>query len=126
MAIEGFAKISSTDIVGGLTKKWPTIKHMLSLGFNLSDTPLFQESEVIKSPIVGMRVVFTGKMIQGSRNQMKKYALELGAKVQSSVSVKTDILICGEKVGQAKVSKAEKLGIKIMSEEEYLILLQDQ
>ncbi len=126
MAVEGFAEISSADIVGGLTKKWPTIEHMLSLGFNLSETPLLEESEAIESPITGMKVVFTGKMIHGSRNQMKKDALELGAKVQSSVSAKTDILICGEKVGPAKISKAEKLGIRIMSEEEYAALLQDQ
>ena len=125
MAVEGFAEISSIDIVSGLTKKWPTIKHMLSLGFNISETPLLQELKEIKSPILGMKVVFTGKMIQGSRNQMKKDALKLGANVQSSVSVKTDILICGDKVGLAKVNKAEKLGIQIMSEEEYAALLQD-
>ena len=98
---------------------------MLSLGFNLSKTPLIEESESIESPIMGMKIVFSGKMIKGSRNQMKKDALELGAMIQSSVSSKTDILICGEKVGSAKVSKAEKLGIQIMSEEEYTSLLQD-
>ncbi len=126
MAIEGFAEISSADILGGLTKKRPIIKHMLSLGFNIYETPLLEPSEVIKSPISGMKIVFTGKMIQGSRNQMKKDALQLGAKVQSSVSTKTDILICGEKVGSAKISKAQKLGVQIMSENEYVVLLQDQ
>ena len=126
MAIEGFAEISSADILGGLTKKRPIIKHMLSLGFNIYETPLLEPSEVIKSPITGMKIVFTGKMIQGSRNQMKKDALQLGAKVQSSVSTKTDILICGEKVGSAKISKAQKLGVQIMSENEYVVLLQDQ
>ena len=126
MAIEGFAEISSADIIEGLTKKKPTIKNMLRLGFNISETPLLGESEVIKSPITGMSIVFTGKMIQASRHQMKKDALELGAKVLSSVSSKTDILICGEKVGAAKVSKAEKLGVQIMSEKEYSVLLQDQ
>ena len=126
MAIDGFAEISSADILGGLTKKRPIIKHMLSLGFNIYETPLLEPSEVIKSPITGMKIVFTGKMIQGSRNQMKKDALQLGAKVQSSVSTKTDILICGEKVGSAKISKAQKLGVQIMSENEYVVLLQDQ
>ncbi len=126
MKIEGFAEITSAEIVGGLTKKWPAIKHMLDLGFNLSETPLLEESETIKSPITGMKVVFTGVMIQGSRDQMKKDALNLGAKIQSSVSSKTDILICGEKVGRAKIRKAEKLGIQIMSEKEYAILLQNK
>ena len=126
MSIEGFAEISSADIVEGLTKKWPTIKHMLSLGFNLSETPLLDESKVFISPISGMKIVFTGKMIQGSRNQMKKDALELGAKVQSSVSAATDILICGQNPGPTKLNKAEKLGAQIMSEEEYAILLQNE
>ncbi len=126
MSIDGFADISSTNIVDGLTKKWPTIKHMISLGFNLSETQLLEESGAIESPIAGMKIVFTGKMIQGSRNQMQKHALELGANVQSSISSKTNILICGEKVGPTKISKAKKLGIQIMSEKEYAVLLQDQ
>ena len=126
MTIEGFAEISSTEIVGGLTKIWPTIKHMLNLGLNLSETPLIDESNAIKSPIVGMKIVFTGKMILGSRSQMKKDAHQLGAKVQSSVSSKTDILVCGQNVGSSKISKAEKLDTRIMSEKEFAILLQDQ
>ena len=126
MKIEGFAEITSRDIVGGIKKQWPTIKHMLGLGFNLSETSLLKESGIIKSPISGMKLVFTGSMNQGSRDQMKKNALELGAKVQSSISAKTDILILGEKVGTAKISKAKKLGTRIMSEKEYTVLIQDQ
>jgi DNA ligase (NAD+) len=126
MEIEGFAEISSADIVNGLVKKWSIIKHMLGLGFNLSQTPLLAESKAFESPVSGMKLVFTGKMVQGSRDQMKKNALELGAELQSSVSAKTDLLICGEKVGPTKIAKAQKLGIRIMSEEEYFILLQRQ
>ncbi len=126
MNIEGFAEITSTDIADGLIKKWPTIKHMLGLGFNLSKTPLVGESEITKSPVAGMKVVFTGVMLQESRDQIKKDALNLGAKVQSSVSSKTDILIYGENAGATKLKKAEKLGIRIISEEEYYALLQDQ
>jgi DNA ligase (NAD+) len=70
-----------------------------------------------------MKLVFTGKMIKGSRDQMKKKAMELGAMVQSLVSAKTDILVCGENVGPKKMEKAEKLGIKIMNETKYLALI---
>ena len=124
MEIEGFAEISSADIIEGLTKKWPTIKHILDFGFNLSQTPLLAESKAVESPVSGMKLVFTGKMVKGSRDQMKKNALELGAELQSSVSAKTDLLICGEKVGPTKLAKAQKLGIRVVSEEEYGILLQ--
>jgi len=124
--IEGFAEITSVEIADGLKQKWPTIRHMLGLGFNLSATPLLNESETIKSAISGMKVVFTGMMVQGTRDQIKKDALNLGAYVQSSVSSNTDILICGEKSGTAKVRKAEKLGIRIIDQEEYYALLQDR
>ena len=126
MEIEGFAEISSTDIVNGLTKRWPTINHMLGLGFNLSQTALLSETEDIESPVSRMKLVFTGKMVLESRDEMKKNALKLGAQVQSSVSAKTDMLICGEKVGPTKIAKAEKLGIRVVSEEEYDALLERQ
>jgi DNA ligase (NAD+) len=124
MEIEGFAEISSADIVLGLSKRWPTIDHMLGLGFNLIETPLLSETKAIESPVSGMKVVFTGKMVFGSRDEMKQNALQLGAQVQSSVSSKTDMLICGEKVGPTKIAKAEKLGVRVVSEEEYKSLLQ--
>jgi len=123
MAVEGFAEISSADIVSGLQRKWSTITHMMDLGFNLLETPLASDYEKIQSPIAGMKLVFTGKMIKGSRDQMKKKAMELGAMVQSLVSAKTDILVCGENVGLKKMEKAEKLGIKIMNETKYLALI---
>ena len=123
MAIEGFAEISSADIVQGLSKRWPTIRYMLGLGFNLIQTPLLSETKTINSPISGMKLIFTGKMVFGSRDEMKKNALQLGAKVQSSVSSKTDLLICGEKVGPAKIAKAENLGVRVISEADYNSLL---
>ena len=123
MEIEGFAEISSADIVQGLSKRWPTIRYMLGLGFNLIQTPLLSETKTINSPISGMKLIFTGKMVFGSRDEMKKNALQLGAKVQSSVSSKTDLLICGEKVGPAKIAKAENLGVRVISEADYNSLL---
>ncbi|HIN13565.1 MAG TPA: hypothetical protein EYM72_04720 [Gammaproteobacteria bacterium] len=112
--------------MAGLKNKWTTIEYMLGLDFKLSKTPLLLESALVNSPISGMKVVFTGKMLQGSRDQMKKNALELGAKIQSSVSAKTDILICGENAGSAKINKAEQLGVQVMSEQDYVIFLKNQ
>jgi DNA ligase (NAD+) len=51
---------------------------------------------------------------------MKQQARALGAKVAESVTGKTDLLICGEKAGGAKLKKAQALGVAILSEEEYL------
>ena len=125
-AIDGFAERSAEDIVTGLAKRWPIIKNMWEKGFNLVDTPLISESQSVESPIAGKKIVFTGKMHQGSRDQMEKDALQLGAQVQGSVSAKTDLLVCGENVGASKKSKAEKLAVQIISENDYVTLLKSK
>ncbi len=126
VAIDGFAELSAKDIVAGLAKKWPIINNMQKKGFNLLDTPLISESQSIESPVAGKKIVFTGKMHQGSRDQMENDALRLGAQVQSSVSAKTDLLVCGENAGASKKSKAEKLGVQMISENAYVTLLKDK
>ena len=75
--------------------------------------------ETSDSAIAGKGIVFTGKMQQGSREAMQAEARKLGAKVQTAVSGKTDLLVCGEKVGAAKIKKAEALGVTIVTEAEY-------
>ena len=102
------------------------IKKMMEIGFNLEETPLISESQSVESPIAGKKIVFTGKMHQGSRDQMEKDALQLGAQVQGSVSAKTDLLVCGENAGASKKSKAEKLGVQMISENAYVTLLKDK
>ena len=62
-------------------------------------------------------------MQQGSRDEMKKQAKLLGAKVGDSITGKTDMLVCGEKVGAAKLGKARALGVQLLSEAEYLALI---
>ena len=96
----------------------------MALDFNLIKTPLIDEINTKHSPIAGKGVVFTGKMQKGSREDMQAQARLLGAKVQTSVSGKTDLLVCGEKVGEKKLEKARKLGAKIVSEDEYLALIE--
>jgi len=123
IAIEGFGELSAKMIVAELVEIWPTISNMLEIGFNLEETPMMSETANILSPISGKKVVFTGKMNQGSRDQMQKEATQLGAQVQGSVSAKTDLLVCGENVGASKKSKAEKLNVEMISEHDYVAML---
>jgi DNA ligase (NAD+) len=105
-----------------LQERWVEVQHLLGLGFQLERTPLAAEQQAIQSPIAGLKIVFTGSMQQGGRNDMKKQALVLGARVQSAVSAKTDLLVVGEKAG-SKLEKAQELGVRVMSEAEYLQFL---
>ena len=67
-------------------------------------------------------VVITGSFSDISRSQLKEELIRLGAKVSSSVSSNTTILIAGDKPG-SKLTKAEALGVDILDEEQALKLL---
>ncbi len=70
------------------------------------------------NPFYGKTVVATGKLENYTRDGIQMKLLELGAKPASSVTKKTDYLIVGEKAG-SKFTKAQQLGIRILTEEEF-------
>jgi DNA ligase (NAD+) len=74
------------------------------------------------SPVSGKTVVFTGALAKMTRDEAKARAEALGAKVASSVSKKTDYVIVGEDAG-SKAAKAAELGVKTLSEDEWLELI---
>jgi DNA ligase (NAD+) len=117
--INGFGAVSSSSITVGIARRKTIIAHLLALGFNLERTPLIAASQIQNSPITGKGVVFTGKMRHGTRDDMQAAARNLGARVQTAVSSKTDYLVCGEKVGARKLEKAAKAGVQVMTEDEY-------
>jgi|TARA_R110002060_G_scaffold77607_2_gene89287 DNA ligase (NAD+) len=123
--IDGFAAQSAEAIVEGLSNIKEEFFKVYNLGFNLSITPKASDLNDGDSPLAGKLVVFTGSMTQGSRGDMEKQAKALGAKVGKSVSGKTDYLVTGEKVGENKINAAKDKGVKVISEEEYLILIKD-
>ncbi len=122
--IHGFGGKTSESIVNGIQKIWDEMQHMMNLGFNLERTPLEDEKEVSDSPIFGKGIVFTGKMKQGSREDMIAHAGNIGARVQLAVNTKTDYLVCGEKAGAGKIRKAREVNARIITEEEYFQLLE--
>lgn len=69
-------------------------------------------------PLRGSLIVLTGKLLNFSRDEIKENLLKLGAKVASSVSKKTDLVIAGDKAG-SKLKKANELGINVITEKEY-------
>lgn len=71
------------------------------------------------SLITGKTVVFTGTLIKMGRAEAKEKAEHLGAKVANSVSAKTDFVVAGADAG-SKLKKANELGIKVLSEDEWL------
>lgn len=121
--IKGFGEKTSQSIVTSIGAMKGTIRHMLDLGFNLRRTPLASEQADVDSPVAGKGIVFTGKMIHGTRDAMQAEARALGATVQTAVSGKTDYLVCGENVGAAKIDKASRLGVTVLTESQYMAMV---
>ncbi len=82
----------------------------------------FVAADTGSSAISGMTLVFTGNLEAMSRSEAKARAESMGAKVAGSVSKKTDIVIAGPGAG-SKRKKAEELGVRVISEEEWLDII---
>ena len=80
------------------------------------------ETVEISTELEGNTYVLTGTLSTYSRDQAKAKLLKLGAKVSGSVSKKTTAVFAGESPG-SKVTKAEALGVQVMSEEELIAII---
>ena len=75
--------------------------------------------EVGENLFKGKTVVLTGTLTQMGRNEAKALLQGMGAKVSGSVSAKTDFVIAGDAAG-SKLTKAQELGVTVLTEEEFL------
>jgi DNA ligase (NAD+) len=69
-----------------------------------------------EAPLAGKTIVLTGTLAGRSRGEVKKRLESLGARVASSVSRKTDLVVAGEAAG-SKLAKARELGIEVIGDE---------
>ncbi len=89
------------------------VEELRSLGLRLE---LAEEERPAPGPLAGRTYVITGTLEKYSREQAKAALEALGARVTDSVSAKTTGLVVGEDPGQAKLTKAQRLGVPLLTE----------
>lgn len=72
----------------------------------------------------GKVFVVSGVFYQMNRNELKKSIEDNGGKISSSISKKTDFIVAGDKMGPSKKTKAESLGISMITEEAFIEMIQ--
>lgn len=97
------------------------VEELKSAGLNFKSD--FRK-EIKNTALTNKTFVLTGTLSSLTREEASAKILKLGGKVTSSVSKNTDYVIAGEKAG-SKLTKAEKLGVKILNEEEFIRLLNE-
>lgn len=83
----------------------------------------FEDAERAVGPLTGKVFVITGGLMSGSRGQVSKKIEDAGGIVKSSVGKKVDYLVAGDGGGNTKAVAAQKLGTKVITEEELYVLL---
>ena len=97
------------------------IERLRSAGLQFEAEAVERQSSLLE----GKNIVVSGKFTEHSRDELKALIELHGGKNQSGVSSNTDFIVAGENMGPAKLQKAEKLGVKILSEAEFIALIGD-
>lgn len=85
---------------------------------------LYNQIRTVNQTLENKRLVVTGRLSNFSRSEIESYIKELGGTVSSKVNKRTDFLVVGEDAG-SKLSDAERLGVRVLSEEQFLHTAKD-
>ena len=96
---------------------WAKIVALKEIGLQF-EAEKAEEEKIEDNPIKGKNFLATGKLEKYKRNDIKDIILAKGGNYLSGVTKKLDYLIAGEKAG-SKLSKAEELGVRVLTEEEF-------
>jgi len=116
LELENIGEITAEAIVGWFKDERNSAE--LAALLNAGVTPVIAENKQNGGIFAGQFVVLTGTLQNYKRSEAQKLIEERGGECQSSVTAKTTLVIAGEAAG-SKLEKAQKLGIKIIDEQEF-------
>lgn len=120
LEIDGFGEIMAQSVVDyfSLEQTRNLIDELKSLGVLMMP----MEKKTAEGVFLGKTFVLTGTLPTLTRNEASKIIEDNGGKTSSSVSKKTDFVLAGEDAG-SKLAKANSLGVTVISEEEFLSMI---
>ena len=122
--VDGVGEIIAVNIVKYFRdeKNAAIVDRLIDYGLqmHISDEQQVQHGTALE----GMSIVISGVFTQHSRDEYKDIIERNGGKNVGSISKNTSFILAGDNMGPSKLEKAQKLGIRIMSEEEFLHLIQ--
>ena len=121
--IDGIGEVMAKSVITYFhTPENQTIVERLrgyGLRMSLSEEQLASHTELLK----GQTIVISGVFQKHSRDEYKAMIEQNGGKNTGSISAKTSYILAGDNMGPAKLQKAEKLGVKIINEDEFLDMI---
>jgi DNA ligase (NAD+) len=121
--IEGIGEVMAKSIIIYFhdEKNLEIIRRLRDYGLQMELSE--EQTAATSDKLAGQSIVISGVFAHHSRDEYKMIIEQNGGKNVGSISNKTSFILAGENMGPSKLQKAEKLGIRIMSEEEFLQLL---
>jgi DNA ligase (NAD+) len=122
--IEGIGEVMAKSIITYFhdEKNLDIIRRLREYGLQMELSE--EQTAAASDKLAGQSIVISGVFARHSRDEYKAIIEQNGGKNVGSISSKTSFILAGENMGPSKLQKAEKLGIRIMSEEEFLQLLE--
>ena len=120
--INGFGELMAQSVVEFFSKEGTTdlVRRLRELGLNMR-----WQGEPRTDRLAGLTLVVTGTLPTLSRKEAEALIVKNGGKAAGSVSKKTAYVVAGEAAG-SKLTKAQELGVPVLSEAEFLAMLEEK
>ncbi len=124
LEVDGIGEVMATSIMTFFRNETnkDIVERLRSYGLQMSICA--EQQQAASDKLSGKSIVISGVFVHHSRDEYKRIIEQNGGKNVGSISGKTSFILAGDNMGPSKLQKAEKLGIEIVSEEEFLKMIE--
>jgi DNA ligase (NAD+) len=125
MQVEGVGEVIAASVVGYFRNpvNQEIIARLREYGVQMSLSE--EQMQTASDALAGKSIVISGVFVHHSRDEYKALIEQHGGKNVGSISGKTSFILAGDNMGPSKLQKAEKLGVPIVNEEEFLRMIDE-